>query len=334
MSDMFNPLVSIVIPVYNGSNYLAQAIDSASAQTYKNTEIIVVNDGSNDGGKTREIALSYGDKIRYFEKENGGVATALNIAVENMKGEYFAWLSHDDEFLPHKLADQIVFLQGIDDRENAILFGDFIIHKLHSGDIYRANSLDEKTMNRDPFYPWLLAFFTSPLHGCTSLLPRACFGKIGLFDVKRRTTQDYDFFSRLLRNGYRFYYQDKPLIMTRHHSEQGTLSMSDIHFKDVSLLFADIIARFAEEFKSLSHEKVKPFLDNLGIINQWKAQRILGDLWAAANPEHRQIVVSAVPNRIGKTSVAILLIKNILRRILPSPVRIVVRKVINQIGIY
>ena len=63
-----NPLVSIIIPVYNGSEYLAQAINSALNQTYKKVEILVVNDGSNDGGATEKIALSYGDKIRYFYK--------------------------------------------------------------------------------------------------------------------------------------------------------------------------------------------------------------------------------------------------------------------------
>ena len=104
MTDTFNPLVSIVIPVYNGSNYLcAGGSNSALAQTYKNIEVIVVNDGSNDKGKTRKIALSYGHKIRYFEKENGGVATALNLGIEKMKGEYFSWLSHDDLYSPRKV---------------------------------------------------------------------------------------------------------------------------------------------------------------------------------------------------------------------------------------
>ena len=65
----YKPLVSIVIPVYNGSNYMAEAIDSALSQTYDNIEVIVVNDGSKDDGKSDEIARSYGDKIRYFPKE-------------------------------------------------------------------------------------------------------------------------------------------------------------------------------------------------------------------------------------------------------------------------
>ena len=79
--NTYEPLVSIVIPVYNGANYMRQAIDSALAQTYGNIEIIVVNDGSTDGGETERIALSYGDRIRYFRKENGGCASALNYGI-------------------------------------------------------------------------------------------------------------------------------------------------------------------------------------------------------------------------------------------------------------
>ena len=67
---MYNPLVTVVIPVYNGANYLNESIASALEQTYKNIEIIVVNDGSSDNGETEKIALSYGDKIKYFSKPN------------------------------------------------------------------------------------------------------------------------------------------------------------------------------------------------------------------------------------------------------------------------
>ena len=77
----FHPKVSIIIPVYNGANYLRDAINSALNQTYKNIEIIVVNDGSNDNGRTDEIALSYGNKIKYIKKKNGGVASALNVGI-------------------------------------------------------------------------------------------------------------------------------------------------------------------------------------------------------------------------------------------------------------
>ena len=102
-----NPKVSIIIPVYNGSDYLKEAIESALAQTYKNTEIIVINDGSKDNGATENIALSFGKKICYFRKSNGGVASALNFGIRKMTGDYFSWLSHDDIYLPKKLQKQV-----------------------------------------------------------------------------------------------------------------------------------------------------------------------------------------------------------------------------------
>ena len=108
------PLISIVIPVYNGSNYLAEAIDSALAQTYPNFEIIVVNDGSNDDGATAAVARRYGDKIRYYEKENGGSSSAINYGISKMYGEWFSWLSHDDLYMPQKLQMEMGYLASLD----------------------------------------------------------------------------------------------------------------------------------------------------------------------------------------------------------------------------
>ena len=85
----YQPKVTIIIPVYNGSDFLAEAIDAALAQTYEKCEILVINDGSSDGGASEQIALSYGNKIRYYFKENGGVSSALNFAFEKMTGEWF-----------------------------------------------------------------------------------------------------------------------------------------------------------------------------------------------------------------------------------------------------
>ena len=102
----FNSLVSIVIPVYNGSNYLKEAIDSALAQTYSNIEVLVINDGSDDNNATHNIALSYGDKIKYYKKENGGVSSALNLGLTMMRGDYFSWLSHDDIYVEKKLRNK------------------------------------------------------------------------------------------------------------------------------------------------------------------------------------------------------------------------------------
>jgi glycosyltransferase involved in cell wall biosynthesis len=108
---MFEPLVTIVIPVYNGADYLEDAINSALNQTYKNIEIIVVNDGSTDYGKTEAIANAYSDRVRYFTKRNGGVSSALNFGIDKMTGEYFSWLSHDDLYFPEKIEKQVNFIE-------------------------------------------------------------------------------------------------------------------------------------------------------------------------------------------------------------------------------
>src|SRR5579872_6915564 len=116
--------VSICMPVFNGGQYFKIALDSALAQDYPDVEIIVVNDGSTDDGETEKIALEKRDRIHYIHQENRGVAGALNTAISNMTGEYFAWLSHDDIHLPHKTSSQIAFLARLG-RPDACLFSDY-----------------------------------------------------------------------------------------------------------------------------------------------------------------------------------------------------------------
>ena len=103
----YKPLVSIIIPLYNGSNYVEEAIKSALAQTYDNIEIVVVNDGSTDNGAGKAICEKYLDKILYFEKENGGCASALNYGIKKANGDFISWLSHDDLYFPEKVEKQI-----------------------------------------------------------------------------------------------------------------------------------------------------------------------------------------------------------------------------------
>ena len=87
--DCHEPKVSIVIFEYNGANIVREAIESALAQTYRNIEILVVNDGSDNFGATDRIVKFFGDRVRYFKKENGVVASALNWGNANMSGISF-----------------------------------------------------------------------------------------------------------------------------------------------------------------------------------------------------------------------------------------------------
>ncbi len=188
----FNPLVSIVIPVFNGSIYMREAIDSALAQTYKNIEIIVVNDGSTDN--TEEIALSYGNKIRYFAKENGGVATALNFAIENMRGEYFSWLSHDDIYLPNKIERQIEELAKLNDK-NTIIYSNFFLCDSKMRQITSTNYEYREAFNylSDPIFPILCGCIS----GCTLLVPKEYIIEFCGFNPKLIYTQDYDLWNKI-----------------------------------------------------------------------------------------------------------------------------------------
>jgi glycosyltransferase involved in cell wall biosynthesis len=215
-----SPLVSIIIPVYNGSNYLSQAIDSALKQTYKNIEIIVVNDGSNDNGATENIALDYKDHIIYYKKENGGVASALNLGIEKMSGKYFSWLSHDDLFLEHKIDKQISEIMK--HQKNTIIYSDFNVFTTHPENSQRINL---PSMPHENFRYWITV--ANSLHGCTLLIPKAAFDKYGLFDTALKTTQDYLMWFNFAKD-YNFIHIPDTTVLARSHPEQGTKVMPEI----------------------------------------------------------------------------------------------------------
>lgn len=195
----FNPKVSIVIPVYNGSKYLGEAIDSALAQTYKNLEIIVSNDGSNDNGATEAVAKSYGDKIIYLgKKENGGASTALNAAIKVMTGEYFSWLSHDDMYYPKKIQRQVEELAKLKNK-NTVMMSDLDGINEKREKIYQTNYINHIKEHPQREKSLIHPVLYNQTHGCTLLIPKVCFDKVGLFDVGERVAQDFECFNRIFR---------------------------------------------------------------------------------------------------------------------------------------
>ena len=234
------PLVSIVIPVYNGSNYMRDAIDSALAQVYENIEVIVVNDGSNDNGKTEEIALSYGDRIRYFYKENGGVASALNYGIEKMRGEYFSWLSHDDMYTPNKVSKQVDVLQQYDGR--AIVFSDYYTFS-HPGPAV-PHAISKNAVNS---VRCLLAIDTvNTLNGCSLLVPKKMFDELGYFDTELKITQDYDRWFCFAHH-VPFVHINEPLIISRQHEEQDSRKMPILATEESDIVKSRFISELTDD---------------------------------------------------------------------------------------
>jgi glycosyltransferase involved in cell wall biosynthesis len=214
-----NPLVSIIIPVYNGADYLSDAIKSALNQTYENKEIIVVNDGSNDNDATENIALSYADQIKYIKKVNGGVSTALNLGIQTMKGEYFSWLSHDDMYTPNKIQSQIDFIK-LHNLNEAICYSDF---ELLFVDTNQKSAIKMPKVSESDFQLWIAT--DNKLHGCTLLIPKISFDKFGDFNESLLATQDYDLWFRFAES-IPFIYQSEVFVISRQHSQQTTHRIS------------------------------------------------------------------------------------------------------------
>lgn len=208
--------VSIIIPVYNGSNYVKEAIDSALAQTYKNKEIIVVNDGSTDEGATRDIVKSYGDKVTYYEKENGGVSTALNLGIEKMTGDYFSWLSHDDLYYPNKLEKQMELIEKYDD--HTILYSNIDMIDLN-GKVFSTVIYDHEMLMAKPDY----ALLRGDISGISLLIPKSAFDECGGFDTKLRCVQDYLKWFEFLDH-YTFIHMTDVLAASRVHPKQVTMT--------------------------------------------------------------------------------------------------------------
>lgn len=102
--------VSVVIPSYNSARYVVAAVESVLAQTFRDFEILVIDDGSTD--ETKEVLKKYGDVVRYLYKPNGGVSKARNYGIEKARGKYVAFLDADDLWMPEKLEKQVALLES------------------------------------------------------------------------------------------------------------------------------------------------------------------------------------------------------------------------------
>lgn len=271
MPNTIQPLVSIIIPVYNGSNFLAEAIDSALAQTYKNFEIIVVNDGSTDNGKTEDVAKSYGSKIRYFYKANGGVSTALNFGIQKMHGSWFSWLSHDDLYYPDKIERQINYIKQ---HPNAR----FIISPYKNidknGKDHKSGICDWKKSNIPQFRQILTG---DGFSGCALLIHKSCFDKVGLFNEQNHTSQDIEMWLRMSLT-IPFGYCAGIVLKRRVHDEMGSIVDKQKNRADVSDMLSRVLLEVPIENIFSDKLSYLPSKDDLAKCHT-ELGDILNNLW-------------------------------------------------------
>lgn len=202
--------VTIIIPFYNCA-YIDQAINSALRQTYKDIEVIVVDDGST---QYVEKIQPFKSKIKYIRKENGGTASALNAGLRLATGRYFAWLSSDDVFVESKIARQVAYMQSIGSRVSYTAFktidrNNKIVDEIHS-----------RKMSRRSFQKLLLK--GCPVNGCTVIAETDLIKQAGWFDERLKYTQDYEMWCRLCLYT-KMDYLDEVLILYRVHPQMGSI---------------------------------------------------------------------------------------------------------------
>lgn len=134
MTEKKIPLVSVIMPAYNASRFIRDSISSVISQVYQNWELLIINDGSTDN--TGEIVKNFTDeRIRYFEKENGGVSSARNLGLREMKGQFFCFLDADDELPENSLELRAAHLQK--HPEIDLLDGWVLVMDQQMGDVQR-----------------------------------------------------------------------------------------------------------------------------------------------------------------------------------------------------
>jgi glycosyltransferase involved in cell wall biosynthesis len=204
--------LSVIIPAYNAAGYISEALDSVFAQTYKDYEVILVNDGSPDTQELERVLAPYAARIVYLKQENGGPANARNAAIRMAAGEYLAFLDSDDMWMPEYLAAQVRTLE--DDASLALvcadahLFGD----PVHSGQTFMGRWPPHEPVTFEKLVNMSCAILTMCVVARKEPLMDA-----GLFDERFLRSEDYDLWLRLAHKGARFAYQHRVLAHHRHH---------------------------------------------------------------------------------------------------------------------
>lgn len=203
------PTVSIVMPAYKVTLYIAEAIESILAQTYQDFEIIVVNDGCPDTENLERVLTPYLSRICYIRQENAGPSAARNAGIRAAGGEFIALLDADDSWSPQYLAAQMDYLDRHPEIDvvypDAIYFGEgplvgrrFMECCPSQGEVTIASLIEERC-----------CVFISILARRQALLDA------GLFDAAMNRAEDFDFWLRILDSGARIGYQAIPLARYR-----------------------------------------------------------------------------------------------------------------------
>lgn len=235
---MTSPLVSVIIPNYNYARYIGQAVDSVLAQTFRNVEVIVVDDGSKDD--SLEMLRPYGDKVRVIAQANQGVAVARNAGAAESRGEFLAFLDADDVWLPEKLERQLQVLAG--DSDVGLVHCSMTLIDPDGAVCGESSNGKEGWISTDILRLQDEAVIGA---GSTALVTRKAFDAAGGFDWRLSTAADWEFCYRV-SVAHKIGYVPEPLVLYRIHN-------SNMH-SNIGAMEHDVRIGYEKAFSSAAPE--------------------------------------------------------------------------------
>ena len=240
------PLITIGVSAYNRKNYLPECLDSLLQQTYPRCEIIVVDDGSTDG--TEELMQEKYPQIKYIRKENGGDASAKNLAAKNASGEYIVFNDSDDVFFPDAVERLYKALQ--DKGNNTCSYGTY--QTIDADGKILPTKRKVSTLPSGNITSVLLRHII--VNNCGTLMPLSAFSECGSFNEKLRVGYDWALFLEMSLN-HNFYAVQEPVFYRRRHGNNiSSASYGKIHillnvFEDFISRHQDILAPYSRIIK-------------------------------------------------------------------------------------
>lgn len=243
--------VSVIIPTHNREDYISDTLESVINQTYKDLEIIVIDDGSTDN--TKKKLETFGNKIKLIEQKNSERAVARNNGVKSSSGKYIAFLDSDDIWIKHKLEKQV---KALDEDQDVVLV---------CGQSLRVNDLNKKIKpakrqsqgySGNVFEKLLLRNFVV---SATPIIKREHFEKTSGFETKYVPYEDWEFWLRLSLLG-KFHFLPAPLSFYRIHKEQSVKLTKAEKIEEVTLS----VLRDSFRLKNISNDLQR---HSLGLAN-------------------------------------------------------------------
>ena len=266
-------MIAVVIPLYNGAADIGAALASVANQTMEPHEIIVVDDGSTDGGP--EIVKASGLPVTLLRKTNGGVASARNLGIRHSRAELIAFLDQDDIWHPQHLEE--LARPFASDPALGLCYSD-LSNVSETGEILSARAHEPAAHPKLSIVDCLKADMM--ILPSAAVISRRAFEAVGGFDERLAGYEDDDLFLRILAHGFRCHYVDKPLAQWRHRAGSGSRSP---RFARSRMIYArKLLASFPEHRGVIAARFMGPFRRDLFALvragDREGARRCLDDI--------------------------------------------------------